>query len=516
MRANWSDGYFTEVGYTHGYYRELSPALQRFCLLLRGIAPLQSESPAHCELGFGQGVSINVHAATTPGVYVGTDFNPEQAASAISFAQAAGSQARLYDDSFAQLLARTDLPQFDSISLHGIWSWISHENRQIIVEFVSRYLKPGGVLYVSYNCLPGWSHAAPLRHLFSLRDRFSGASERPATDRVGDAIEFATQLLAAKPKYAAATPGLDERLQKIASQDRHYLAHEYFNGEWHVGYFSDVVDAFAAAKVEYAAPAQPIDSMDALHIGAEGQAFLATIANPVMREQARDYFVNQQFRRDLFVRGARRLSAAERHAALLAQRFTLTVTADKVKWTLPVGGGSAELNQSVYRPVVEVLASNAYAGKSLREIAEAVESASVSNSQASEAITVLVGMGVVSPCQTEAETASRRKSAQKLNESLMRHAFYHENIAVLASPVTGGAINVDRFSKLFLLARINKYKDPVAYAWSALQASNQRLKSGDVIRTTPEENIADLRERFQIFEQSMLPLLKAHAIFDGR
>jgi len=42
------------------------------------------------------------------------------------------------------------------------------------------------------------------------------------------------------------------------------------------------------------------------------------------------------------------------------------------------------------------------------------------------------------------------------------------------------------------------------------------LKSGDVIRTTPEENIADLRERFQIFEQSMLPLLKAHAIFDGR
>ncbi|QEI08806.1 methyltransferase [Pigmentiphaga aceris] len=513
MRANWSDGYFTEVGYTHGYYRELSPALQRYCLLLRGIAPLQSESPAHCELGFGQGVSINVHAATTPGVFVGTDFNPEQAASAINFAQAAGSQARLYDNSFAELLARDDLPQFDSISLHGIWSWISHENRQIIVEFVKKYLKPGGSLYVSYNCLPGWSHAAPLRHLFAMHDRFVGSSERSATDRVGDAIGFATQLLAAKPKYAAATPGLDERLKQIAGQDRHYLAHEYFNGEWHIGYFTDVVDALADAKVEYAGPAQPIDGMDALHIGSEGIAFLNKITNPTMREQARDYFVNQQFRRDLFVRGARRLSAAERQAALLAQRFALVVPANKVTWTVQVGGGSAELNQAIYKPVVDVLASNAYAPKSLREIVDILESASISAVQATEAVTVLVGMGVVSPCQTDAETSTRRKSAQKLNESLLQHAFYHENIAVLASPVTGGALNVDRISKLFLLARINKHKDIVAFAWSALAASNQRLKKGDTVLQTAEENIADLRDRFQVYEQELLPLLKAHAIF---
>ena len=508
MRANWSDGYFTEVGYTHGYYRELSPALQRFCLLLRGIAPVQSESPAHCELGFGQGVSINVHAATTPGVFVGTDFNPEQAASAISFAHASGSQARLYDSSFAELLARDDLPQFDSISLHGIWSWVSPENRAVIVEFVRRNLKPGGVLYVSYNCLPGWSHAAPLRHLFAMRDRFAGAPERAAPDRVGDAIEFATQLLAANPRYAAVTPGLDERMKKIAGQDRQYLAHEYFNRDWQVGYFTDVVDALADAKVDYAAPAQPIDGLDALHVGAEGQAFLAKIANPIMREQARDYFINQQFRRDLFVRGGRRLSPAERQAAMLAQRFTLIVPADKVTWSLPLGGGSAELNQAVYKPVVEALAANTYAAKSLREIAESAAAKGVNLVQASEAVTVLVGMGVVSPCQTDAEIAQRRKSALKLNESLMRHAIYHENIAVLGSPVTGGGVNVDRFGKLFMLARMLKHKDPAVFAWGALETANQRLKKGDAVLQTAEENVADLRERLEVFERDMLPLMK--------
>jgi hypothetical protein len=247
-------------------------------------------------------------------------------------------------------------------------------------------------------------------------------------------------------------------------------------------------------------------------VGAEGQAFLATIANPIMREQARDYFINQQFRRDLFVRGARRLGPAERQAALLAQRFTLIVPKDKVTWSLPLGGGTAELSQAVYKPVVEALAANTYTAKSLREIAEIAATQSVTLTQAIEAVTVLVGMGVVSPCQTEAETAARRKTSLKLNESLMRHAIYHENISVLGSPVTGGGLNVDRFAKLFMLARMLKHKDPAVFAWTALEAANQRLKKGDAILQTAEENIADLRERLQDFDTNLLPLLKALAV----
>src|SRR3954466_3663092 len=62
MSDVWSEGYFTGVGYTYGYYRETSPVFQRFCLLLRGLEP-PSAASAHCELGFGQGVSININAA---------------------------------------------------------------------------------------------------------------------------------------------------------------------------------------------------------------------------------------------------------------------------------------------------------------------------------------------------------------------------------------------------------------------------------------------------------------------
>ena len=64
----------------------------------------------------------------------------------------------LYDASFEQLLAR-NLPEFDSISLHGIWTWVSRDNHRVITDFVFRHLKPGGIFYISYNCFPGWSAA---------------------------------------------------------------------------------------------------------------------------------------------------------------------------------------------------------------------------------------------------------------------------------------------------------------------------------------------------------------------
>lgn len=122
MSEAWNEGYFTDVGYTYGYYREINPVFQRYCLLLHGFAASENIGAHHCELGFGQGVSVNIHAAANPGHYVATDFNPAHAAHANTLATAAGSQARLYDDSF-ELLAREDLPSFDSISLHGIWTW---------------------------------------------------------------------------------------------------------------------------------------------------------------------------------------------------------------------------------------------------------------------------------------------------------------------------------------------------------------------------------------------------------
>ena len=155
---------------------------------------------------------------------------------------------------------------------------------------------------MSYNCFPGWAPVYPLRQLFALHDRFA-ATPHSTSERVGAALKFSEALLAAKPNYLATAPGLTERLKTISGQNRQYLAHEYFNRDWNCMYFTDVVDALAPAKLNYACTAVPLDTVDAVNLSADGAAFLATVEHPLLREQARDYFVNQQFRKDLYVRG---------------------------------------------------------------------------------------------------------------------------------------------------------------------------------------------------------------------
>jgi len=510
MSTVWNEGYFTDIGYTYGYYREINPVFQRFCLLVNGFAaPEPSADARHCELGFGQGVSVNIHAAANPGHYTGTDFNPAHAAHAHNLAIAGGSGAALYDDSFEQLLNRPGIPQFDSISLHGIWTWVSRENHKIIAEFARRYLKPGGVFYNSYNCFPGWSPAYPLRQLFALHDRFA-STPHDAVQRVEAALKFTEELFAAQPLYLQAAPHLPERLKGIMGQNRHYLAHEYFNREWNCMYFTDVADALAPAKLDYACTALPLDTVDAVNLPANAVTFLNGIDHPILREQARDYFVNQQFRKDLYVRGATRLSPTEQRQRLLDTQIVLLQSADsiplKVKGTL----GEANLQPAIYEPLIEALAGKQYAAKSLRELSHALPD--LGWAQLSQAITVLVGMGVAAPCQADAAIRQVHKHCAALNRHLCERARLGSDVENLASPVTGGGIAVNRFHQLFLLALGSGKKQVHEWAqltWQILAAQGQKIVKDGKALESEDENLAELTTQAAEFASKRLPLLRA-------
>ena len=509
MSDAWNEGCFTDVGYTYGYYREINPVFQRYCLLLRGFATTESATSHHCELGFGQGVSVNIHAAANPGQYVATDFNPAHAAHANALAAGSGSNARFYDDSFEQLLARDDLPQFDSISLHGIWTWVSRDNHKLIAEFVRRHLKPGGVLYVSYNCFPGWSPAYPLRQMLAAHDRFTSVPNG-AVARVNAALKFSEAMLAAQPLYAKAVPSLDAKLQLLMTQDRNYLAHEYFNREWNCMYFTDVVDALAPSKLDYATTATPLDAVDAVNLSAEGQAFLQGIDHPILREQARDYFVNQQFRKDLYLRGAVKLSLIQQRELMLDTRFVLVKLADAVPTVIKGSAGEASLQKEIYGPLIDALASKSYAPKTMRQLVGAVPGIVYSSLQ--QALAILVGMGAVEPCQSEAAEQQVQRRCAALNLYLCQQSHFGNQIETLASPVTGGGVTVNRFQQIFLLAIIQGKKQPAEWAQHTLKIlteQGQQIIKGGVTLSTAEENLAELTLQANEFSEKVLVVLKA-------
>lgn len=510
---SWNEGYFTESTYTYGYYRELSPNFMRWCLLIKGIvAPEFTEESFHCELGFGQGISANIHAAATPGRYFGTDFNPSHANLANELAESAESGAKFFEESFEEFSKREDMPQFDSIGLHGIWSWISAENRRHIMEIARRHLKSGGMLYNSYNCLPGWAPAAPLRELLAIYDRYSGKSGA-ARGRVEPALKFAEEMIAAKPAYMNLAPNFAKTFEHIKKHDPDYLAHEYLNLDWDLMYFADVLEAFQEAKLDFAAAAIPLEAIEKLNFTAQASEFLNKIENPTVKEQAADYFINRQFRKDIFVRGIRKISPIERIDKILGTRYILMTPAENVPMKFNTYVGEVNLPADYYRSILEFLQEDSYRPKNFNEYLQRNTIKDVRN--LIEPIIILVNGNHIMPCQSESAVQLVKKNCERLNAHICERAIFESAINFLASPITGMGVPVNRFQQIFLAQYKNGDKTAEKLAssvWKIFFRQGQRLfKDGKAIES-PEENISYIKSMAEGFLRVQLPIFEALGI----
>jgi SAM-dependent methyltransferase len=164
--AEWGSGYVTDTAYVYDFCRVQTPAVLSFAALSKGVAAPGGlgEPFIYCDLGCGQGFTANLVAAANPRAEVfAADFNPAHIAGAHSLASAAGLNNVVFREAdFDELLHDPSLPSFDIICLHGVYSWISAQNRQTIVAFFRKRLKPGGLAYISYDSMPGWAGIAPL------------------------------------------------------------------------------------------------------------------------------------------------------------------------------------------------------------------------------------------------------------------------------------------------------------------------------------------------------------------
>ena len=354
---SWTEGYVSEVNYTSGFYGELSPLKLGLATLIKSIQPPDSSQEfTYCELACGQGFTTNILAATYPHAqFYANDFNPSHIATARDLAAKAGMNNILFfDDSFEEFLER-DLPQFDFISLHGIYSWISARNRQAIVNFIRRNLKVGGLVYISYNALPGWSAAMPMQALMLRHGQHSSES---ILTRIEQALNFTGELLEANASYFAQNPILKSRYERLKEQNRYYLAHEYFNQEWNSFYFDEVAKELEDAKLKYVGSAHINDHIDAVNLSPVAQEKLAKISDPIYREVVRDFFVNSQFRRDIFSRGYLILTSQEQLKQLQETQFALIVNPANIKLEQQFPVGEVKLQETVYQPICEVLAES--------------------------------------------------------------------------------------------------------------------------------------------------------------
>ncbi len=502
--AGWTEGYVGGIDYIRAFYRELSPALLCFGLLLRGYRPPAApDGPfAYAELGCGHGLTSAVLAGALPAArFEAVDFNPAHIAGARRLAAEAGlGNAVFLEESFADH-ARRDGPDLDMVALHGVWSWVSAGNRAILVEVLRRRLKPGGLLFVSYNALPGTLAYLPLRRILveHTADRAG-----PLPRRIEEAVAFAGRLAALNAGWFAQADAVPDRVESLKRKTPNYIAHEYLNSDWTAFYHADVARALAGAKLDFAGPAVPMEQIDELSLSPEALAMLGEAHDPAYRETLRDVLSNRGFRRDLFVKGAERLTPAERSARLRATRFALLVPPDALPEVAITPAGRIPLPPDLHGPLAEALAAEP---RSLGALLALPALARHGEEAVLRALMMLTSLALAAPALAEDGLAARRDAAGRFNAAILERCRAGEESGHLASPVLGSGVAVSRIEALFLLAR-RLGAEPAAFAWEQLAAEGLALRRDGAPLATEAENLAELRGRWDGFARRRLPLLR--------
>lgn len=508
-QSDWTDGYITSVDYTMGYYPELNPLRNHFALLMEGYGP-PPPGPC-CELGFGQGLSVAVHAAAgTDRTWWGTDFNPSHAFHARQMVEAAGVTANLGEESFAEFCGRDDLPQFAFIGLHGIWSWVSEENRRLIVDFLRRKLMTGGVVYISYNTQPGWAAMLPVRHLMTEHARWMSAPGHTDVQQMKDALDFVAKLFELDPNVVKVNPQLKPRIADLQTKAPEYLVHEYLNREWHPMPFSQLADQLQSAKLSYATSAVLQDRITDIQLTAGQGAFLEQIPHAGFRESVRDMIVNQQFRRDIWVRGARKLTRAEQMRQIENMHLVLGTDAASIPTSIKGPRGEASLNKESTALLVGLL-SEGHAPARLGDLLPRLAAGGVRLEGALSLLSMLIGMGHVHPAVSAEQAQPSRATAARLNAYIVERSSTRSDIGYLASPATGGAIPVPASTHAFVAAYEAGAATPADCAQrvlASMQAAGRFvLKDGEAVKD-PGAALAMLLPVAERVNEAVMPVLR--------
>ncbi|MDG6465398.1 class I SAM-dependent methyltransferase [Glaesserella parasuis] len=489
MLTNWSEGYVNDINYTTGYYDGLN-SHQLICPFL--IANLQPPKVINaCELGFGFGVSLNIHAVAGTVKWYGTDFNPSHA----FFAQQLANQGNpdkvvIADQSFAEFCHRDDLPDFDFITLHGIWSWISPQNRETIVDFIQRKLKVGGVVYISYNTLPGWAGKSPIRYLLNQYYSKLSATLESKDQAIKSALEHTKNMLSVSNSLLSLSPYLLEQVEQIKEQNSNYVIHEFTNQNWYPMYFSEIESCLKQAKLSYACSVSYLDDFDEVLFDEEQQKLLSSIQDPSLFQTAKDFILNKQFRRDYWVKGKSQLTNQQGEKEWKKLNILLVSSTTKISTTIK-NYRQTEFKEELLKPIIEKLSD--YKIHSLESLCEALKGDMPPNALF-RIIALLVARKEVVITQSAETIEAATNSCQKFNRAILDNPFAFNNVNYLASPVSGGGIYYSNIELLFLSAYVQKIpeKQWEKYVRTILTAHNQLLRKDDNILSSEEEILGEI------------------------
>ncbi|MBF0310006.1 MAG: methyltransferase domain-containing protein [Magnetococcales bacterium] len=262
---------------------------------LHGVSTASPHQASVLELGCGNGANLIAMAFHLPGSrFVGIDLSSVQIAEGRAWIQAAGLEnCELRCADLTDIAG--DAGSFDYIVAHGLYSWVPEPVRQAILRLCARCLKPGGVVSISYNTLPGWRFKGVLRDYL----RVECADIADPKRRVQVARKALSQLAAQLGNSVGPVARLmRQEAEGLLGRPDCYLFHEYLEAFNEPLLFETFVGQARSAGLAYMCDGDFGVSVP----DAREMAWLDEIGDRVARGQREDFLTLRSFRQTLLCR----------------------------------------------------------------------------------------------------------------------------------------------------------------------------------------------------------------------
>ena len=320
--SSLKDGYVVDVPYPTFVHRQAMPVWLSALVQFQNLdSPDLSKPYRYLELGCAMGIHLHLTAAANPlGHFVGIDFNAQQ----LLVAKEGLEVTKIDNIEFIRASFETflslEIEPFDFIVSHGVWSWISKDNQEIMVNIINKLLKPNGVLYCSYMSHPGATTLIPVQKLMADMSRnLNGDSATKAVQ----SLNLVRKLGLTNTGLFEKVPSLNQDLFELAQEKPNYIAHDFLSEHWQPQHSADMIRQFGKIGLSYVAGAGIVENLDALTLPSDVRKIIKKLPLIPLQETVKDIARNTLQRQDIYIKNASKLTNHELGRSIKKIKFGL-------------------------------------------------------------------------------------------------------------------------------------------------------------------------------------------------
>lgn len=263
----------------------------------------------------------------------------------------------------------------------------------------------------------------------------------------------------------------------------------------------------AAARLDYASQGQLSDNVDSAVLAPEALKHMAEIPDQIMRETLRDYYLNTQFRRDIYTRGAPTCPPAAQTSALREQRWVLASPRSDVTLKIKTAGGEITLDEKSFQPVLDRLALG---DASTDELFALPGMANVGLNRLLQGLILLASIGNIHPVTPALARKPDGATALRFNE-LLTSAPPEGSAIFVVSPLTGQSVARNDVSvtqsRLYTAGHQEPNALALAFAEDLKQRGHRVQKNGKPVESDGAQSVI-LQGIAEKFISQEIPMLK--------